>query len=262
MAGGLLLVRIYNFVNGQVLFEHHLDEEFNQIADLLNGKLGDKNIALDAEIAGTKLAIASIPLDRLAATVTTSVDLDTHSNSADHDERYYTESEVDAKLLEVVAGDIPEGSIPLSRLAQPVVAADGSVEMEAPLIIQGETAATYNGFGRVNDTEKLQGVNGWDYAGGQGWLPADDDWDTRTSAAIFKVQPGGLNRPPATTLEGILKVEVTGNAGILQTYYPNHDTEGSWTRIRYSQGGTWTAWAQSGGGSLTESRVRAIARRV
>lgn len=131
-AGGSLITRLYDFFDGMIVHEFHLDQEYDNIHLLLNGLLGNVNIASDADIHGSKLAVGTIPLDRMAFDLATQAELNTHKSSADHDGRYYTEAEIDAKLWDITQGEIgdgniPDGAIPLAKLQKKVLTADGSV---------------------------------------------------------------------------------------------------------------------------------------
>jgi hypothetical protein len=92
MAGGSLINRLYDFLDGQVLFEYHLDNEFNRIHEWINGKLGNANIAADADIDGSKLKTGSVDLSKLTDPV-------------------YTAQTVDTKMAAAVLGEMPVRSV-------------------------------------------------------------------------------------------------------------------------------------------------------
>jgi hypothetical protein len=91
-AGGAFIARLYDFVDGQKVYEYHLDNEFNQVVLWINGKIGNVNIATDADIDGSKLKIATIPIDRLL-------------------EGAYTKVEVDTKMANAALGTVPDRSV-------------------------------------------------------------------------------------------------------------------------------------------------------
>lgn len=106
MAGGQYIVRVYDFVDGQILHEYHLDDELNRIHTWLNGKIGDLNIAPDANINGSKLMLGSINLDRLSEGVISLSVLTNHKQGGDHDLRYYTKDQIDTILSAAALGSV------------------------------------------------------------------------------------------------------------------------------------------------------------
>lgn len=95
---GNLITRVYNFVDGMKLHDYHLDEELDQLVLWINGKLGDVNIAPDANIQGTKIKPASIPVDRMA-------------------EGVFTKVEINNMLADAALGTAPDRSIQRVKIA-------------------------------------------------------------------------------------------------------------------------------------------------
>lgn len=92
MAGGSLISRVYDFVNGMILNDFHLDDEFNNLVTWINGKLGNANIAPDADIEGTKLKVGSVPMDRIQGS-------------------FYTQQQVDTKIADAALSTAPDRSV-------------------------------------------------------------------------------------------------------------------------------------------------------
>lgn len=76
MAGGSIISRLYNFVNGMIVQDYHLDDEFDRIHQWLNGMLGNANLASDANIEGSKLKDNSIPSIKIIGGTYTKAELD------------------------------------------------------------------------------------------------------------------------------------------------------------------------------------------
>lgn len=91
-AGGSLITRLYDLVDGQKIGEAQLDGEYDRIHLWMNGKLGDINLAADADIQGSKIKVNTIPTDRIIG-------------------NFYTSTQVDTKIANAALGTAPDRSV-------------------------------------------------------------------------------------------------------------------------------------------------------
>lgn len=118
--------RKYDFVPGTKIYSSQVDEELAQLVQANN--------TLDVEVKANELDIETKVTNILASLNPALVSLASiisevarHIISSDHDGRYYTETEIDAKLQGIVVGQIPANSLTEASMANDMKKQSGGV---------------------------------------------------------------------------------------------------------------------------------------
>ncbi|AQS09693.1 hypothetical protein CLOBY_18240 [Clostridium saccharobutylicum] len=177
--------------------------------------------------------------------------IDSKSNSGHtHDDRYYTETECDAKYA-----------------TKDQISKAGYGDM---------LKSTYdkNGDGIVDDSDKLDGKHATDFFCSMGEISNTVDWNTITIPGCYKVQmvswgtvsnthSPGANFPSLYTY-GLLKVystSVSSELRIIQEYYP-HGGSDLTPRIRMHNSNDWTSgwnnWTKITKGATTWNDIKGV----